>query len=85
MTAGRRRNRDRGFQSLSRTEWEDFGRKGCVSVGHKCPEGNLRVLLLSDDECEGDLDGNFLLESTQTPKEVSDEATTMGLCTTLEL
>ncbi|WCJ33627.1 Transposon Tf2-6 polyprotein [Euphorbia peplus] len=50
-------NRNRGFRSLTRTEWEERRKKGlCYRCGqaygpaHKCPEGKLRVILLADDE-----------------------------------
>ncbi|KAK1407718.1 hypothetical protein QVD17_39342 [Tagetes erecta] len=49
--------RDRGVRSLSRTEWEERRKKGqCYKCGqlysptHKCPNGNLRVMLLGDDD-----------------------------------
>ncbi|KAJ9548009.1 hypothetical protein OSB04_020552 [Centaurea solstitialis] len=49
--------RNRGFRSLTRTEWEERRKKGlCFRCGqifgpaHKCPEGSMRVLLLADDE-----------------------------------
>ncbi|KAD4586644.1 hypothetical protein E3N88_24245 [Mikania micrantha] len=58
-----------GVRSLSRTEWEERCKKGlCYKCGqpfspaHKCPEGQLRVLLLGDDESDG-LEGlHFQLE-----------------------
>ncbi|KAD6454987.1 hypothetical protein E3N88_09693 [Mikania micrantha] len=51
--------KNRGVRSLSRTEWGERRKKGlCYKCGqpfsptHKCPEGQLRVLLLGDDELD---------------------------------
>ncbi|KAD5508876.1 hypothetical protein E3N88_16579 [Mikania micrantha] len=61
--------RDRGVRSLSRTEWEERRKKGlCYKCGqpfspsHKCPDGQLRVLLLGDDELETHEGLHFQLE-----------------------
>ncbi|KAD1443144.1 hypothetical protein E3N88_42815 [Mikania micrantha] len=62
--------KDRGVRSLSRTEWEERRKKGlCYKCGqsfsptHKCPEGQLRVLLLGDDESDASEGLHFQLEN----------------------
>ncbi|MFS7888928.1 putative nucleotidyltransferase, Ribonuclease H [Helianthus anomalus] len=82
--------RDRGFRSLSRTEWEERRKKGlcfrCVQQygpAHKCPEGKLRVLLLGDDEdnvSDADL---FLLDSdnSNSADSLSSPTATTGAST----
>ncbi|KAD1696715.1 hypothetical protein E3N88_42449 [Mikania micrantha] len=65
--------KDRGVRSLLRTEWEERRKKGlCYKFGqsfsptHKCPEGQLRVLLLGDDESDASEGLHFQLESRDT-------------------
>ncbi|KAL4576939.1 hypothetical protein LXL04_013040 [Taraxacum kok-saghyz] len=80
--------RERGMRSLSRTEWEDRRKKGlCFRCGqqfgpaHKCPEGKLRILLLGDDEEEGD---NMVLQLTDDiPAPIEDDLP-VGSCSVLE-
>ncbi|KAD2804662.1 hypothetical protein E3N88_38039 [Mikania micrantha] len=82
-------SRDRGYRSLSRTEWEDRRKKGlCYRCGqqygpaHKCPEGKLRILLLGDDEDVVNEGEHQLLES-EVP--TGDHDTQLsGTCLTLE-
>lgn len=64
-------NRDRGTRSITRTEWEERRKKGlCFHCGlqyrptHKCVEGQLRVLLLGDEEEDNAIEDQFrLMES----------------------
>ncbi|KAJ9546446.1 hypothetical protein OSB04_018989 [Centaurea solstitialis] len=70
--------RNRGFRSLTRTEWEERRKKGlCFRCGqifgpaHKCPEGSMRVLLLADDEhldAEGAIRAMDAWEEAETSK-----------------
>ncbi|KAD5803012.1 hypothetical protein E3N88_14372 [Mikania micrantha] len=82
-------SRDRGVRSLSRTEWEDRRKKGlCYRCGqqygpaHKCPEGNLRPLLLGDDE-DAASEGEHQLLETEVP--TAEHGTQLsGTCLTLK-
>ncbi|KAD6454362.1 hypothetical protein E3N88_09068 [Mikania micrantha] len=87
--AGPTGNRDRGMRSLSQTEWEERRKKGlCFRCGqlygptHRCPEGKLRVLLLGDDEEEGDKGDQFLLEGLSMD---STPESPTGTCLALEV
>ncbi|KAJ9554042.1 hypothetical protein OSB04_018087 [Centaurea solstitialis] len=70
--------RNRGFRSLTRTEWEERCKKGlCFRCGqifgpaHKCPEGSMRVLVLADDEhldAEGAIRAMDAWEEAETSK-----------------
>ncbi|KAJ9554275.1 hypothetical protein OSB04_018320 [Centaurea solstitialis] len=70
--------RNRGFRSLTRTEWEERRKKGlCFRCGqifgpaHKCPEGSMRVLVLADDEhldAEGAIRAMDAWEEAETSK-----------------
>ncbi|KAJ9561998.1 hypothetical protein OSB04_007158 [Centaurea solstitialis] len=71
-------SRNRGFRSLTRTEWEERRKKGlCFRCGqtfgptHKCPEGTMRGLLLADDEhldAEGEVRSMDAWEEVESSK-----------------
>ncbi|KAL6556268.1 hypothetical protein OROGR_005556 [Orobanche gracilis] len=51
---------------------------------HKYPEGKLRVLLLGDDEDEGDVPSQFVLEESPLADESSPKELFQGSCSVLE-
>ncbi|KAJ1392945.1 Chromo-like domain superfamily [Sesbania bispinosa] len=67
--------RSRGTRSLTHSEYEERRKKGlCFKCGHpfgplhKCPEGNLRILILGDDELK-----DFERKEESPPEELSAE------------
>ncbi|KAL4587886.1 hypothetical protein LXL04_000762 [Taraxacum kok-saghyz] len=78
--------RPTGTRNLSKTEWEDRRRKGlCFNCGlkyspqHKCTEGSMRILLLTDSD-ETDDSGDLVQPDDSLP----DEPIPDGECSSLE-
>lgn len=91
LGVGKLGNRDRGIRSLTRTEWEERRKKGlCFRCGlqygpaHKCAEGQLRVLLLGDDEDINVMEDQLLLMDSSIPDSPTPEIVPEGSCSALE-
>lgn len=91
LGVGKLGNRDRGICSLTRTEWEERRKKGlCFRCGlqygpaHKCAEGQLRVLLLGDDEDINVIKDQLLLMDSSIPDSPAPEIVPEGWCSAFE-